>query len=156
MSFLLAMQENRNPRWLSFVGTSGTGKTYLAEQIFQWAKKQRHMMQHPNLCCPVLKRFWPKLLKDLRDGQYWLIDDLAEANFLFLDEVVIEHDPTGFAKDKLAELLSRRCGHWTVITSNLDMERIHSLDGRIASRMIRGGSEVAEVNTIDFAMRDTI
>ena len=47
----------------------------------------------------------------------------------------------------LYDLLNSRLGRWTVITSNVNLQGIaEDIDGRIASRMIRGGSVVVEVD----------
>lgn len=145
------------PRWLSFVGISGTGKTFLARQVYEiakgfpWPTKPRH--GQGALINPVRSVFWPKLLSRLRNKEFWMIDELAECSFVFLDEIAVEHDPSGFAKDKLCELLSRRVRSWTVLTSNLTLEKLAVLDTRIPSRMIRDGSVAVEMNTQDFALR---
>lgn len=143
------------PCWLSFVGTSGTGKTFLANSIYTWAATCPHLTFHKTLLSGISKRFWPKLVTRLRDGEYWAIDDLSESNFVFLDEIAVEHDPSGFAKDKLCELLSRRVGKWTLLTSNLNLEKLGEMDARIPSRMIRDGSVVVDCSTTDFALRET-
>src|SRR6185369_910740 len=110
--------ESSRPTWLSFVGSSGTGKTFLAESVYGYARMCDNLIYHRSLLSGVTKRFWPKLVTKLRDQEFWQIDDLADANFVFLDEIAVEHDPSGFAKDKLCELLSRRVGKWTLLTSN--------------------------------------
>lgn len=143
-----------NPRWLSLVGNSGTGKTFLAEKVYQSARCNPDLTTHRELINPVLKVFWPKLLSQLRDGDYYRIRDLTDANFVFIDEIAVEHDPSGFGKDKLCELLSSRVNKWTILTSNLTLEKLAQIDTRISSRMIRGGSVVVETNAIDFYLRE--
>lgn len=145
------------PRWLSLLGISGTGKTLLAGEVYKWAKacqwinKINH--RQGGLIDTVRKVFWPKLLTKLRNQEYWLLDELAECNFVFLDEIAVEHDPSGFAKDKLCELLSRRVRGWTVLTSNLTLGKLAELDARIPSRMIRDGSVAVEMQTQDYSLR---
>lgn len=142
------------PCWLSFVGTSGTGKTFLSESIYAVAKKMcPHLTIHRELVSGVYKYFWPRLVTKLREGEYWIVEDLAMANFVFLDEIAVEHDPSGFAKDKLCELLSRRVGKWTLLTSNLSLEKLGEMDARIPSRMIRDGSVVVDCSTQDYSLR---
>lgn len=140
-------------RWLSFLGGSGTGKTFLSQMIFERAKQCPHLTKHRELLAPVSKVFWPKLLTHLRCGEYERLRDACDANFLFIDEIAIEHDPRGFARDKLCELISSRVGMWTLITSNLTLEKIAEMDTRISSRMIRCGSRVVECDTVDFSLR---
>jgi DNA replication protein DnaC len=142
-----------DPRWLSFLGNSGTGKTMISKTLYGRAMGVERLTTHPQLICGVAKTFWPKLVSDLRAQKYWLLDDLVDANFVFIDEIAVEHDPSGFAKDKLCELLSRRVGKWTLITSNLNLEKLSEIDARISSRMIRGKSVVCECDTTDYFLR---
>lgn len=91
---------------------------------------------------------------DLRSGsEYERIAEMRRWPFLVLDEVFAERDTTGFATEHLTTLLCSRVGRWTVITSNLGLAEIQKYDMRLASRMIRGGSMVVEVNTKDFSSR---
>jgi len=121
--------------------------------VYRLAAGNEKLSRHPVLINGVAKAFWPKLLSELRNREYHRIDDLAEANFVFLDELSVEHDPSGFGRDKLCELLSRRIGKWTLITSNLTLQKLADIDTRISSRMIRDRSVVVEVTTTDFALR---
>ncbi len=147
------IDDEGEPRWLSLIGNSGTGKTFLAEKVFQKMRGHPLLMEHRELINPVIKIFWPKLLSQLRDGDYYRIRDLADANFVFIDEIAVEHDPSGFGKDKLCELLSSRVKKWTILTSNLTLEKLSNIDTRISSRMIRGGSVVVETDAMDFYLR---
>ena len=149
----MANPSTKPRRWLSFTGPSGTGKTFMAMMIRDAAKKFHHLTYSDTLINPILVRYWPKLITALRNGEYHWIEDLGDANVVFLDEVVVEHDPSGFVTDKLCDLLSRRVGKWTVITSNLTLEKLQAIDNRIASRMVRDGSVVVECNTTDYALR---
>ena len=151
--WVCAMQTEQTPRWLSLVGESGTGKTMLALAALAEARCTPGIMHHKSLRCPIINTYWPTLLNQLRDGQYYRVTDLIGANVVLIDELTIDHDPSGFAADKLCHILSGRVGKWTLITSNLTIERIEQLDRRIASRMVRGGSVVINCNTQDYAMR---
>lgn len=151
--FRCELFDQGKPRWLSLIGNSGTGKTFLAEKVFRSASCTPGLTAHRELINPVMKVFWPKLLSQLRDGDYYRIRDLSDANFVFIDEIAVEHDPSGFGKDKLCELLSSRVNKWTVLTSNLTLEKLAQIDTRISSRMIRGGSVVVETNAMDFFLR---
>lgn len=151
--FVDDMRSKQPPRWLSFVGPSGVGKTFLANLITSQAMKMPHLTTHWDLKCGACFAFWPKVLSDLRNAKFHLMSDLSDAHFLFLDEVVVEHDPNGFGQDKLSELFSRRANKWTVITSNKTVAQLSSIDRRIASRMVRGESVVVGCETIDYAMR---
>lgn len=139
------------PRWLSFLGRTGTGKTFLADLLLTVCHPG--LSRHPTLANGLRRHYWPTLLEKLRDQKYWLMAEIAEANLVFLDELVLEHDPTGFAKDKLCEILGRRIGKWTIFTSNLDLEQFERIDPRITSRLIRGANTVKICNTTDYSLR---
>lgn len=138
--------------WLSFTGLSGVGKTFLARMALAAAKEAPGMMEHRTLSCPVVTTYWPTLLNKLREGEYHRVTDLIAANVVLLDELTIDHDPSGFGADRLCHILSGRVGKWTLITSNLTISQIADIDPRIASRMVRGGSVVLNCNTQDYAM----
>ena len=144
-------------RWLSFVGTSGIGKTFLANILFQSARKCLHLAQHVELINGVARVTWPDVVRRLRDGEHWLTKDLEDRNWLLVDEIGSSHDKTGFTTDALASLAAARVGKWTMFTCNKKLASIASeIDTRIASRMVRDGSVVVEVDTQDFALRKTI
>jgi DNA replication protein DnaC len=154
MGWTLKAIEGWKPKhWLSLTGDSGTGKTYLCRMALDVIKTDTALMRHSWLSCPVIYSYWPTLLNRLRDGEYYRLTDMISANVVLLDELTIDHDPSGFAADKLCHILSGRVGKWTLITSNLTIERIEELDRRIASRMVRDGSKILNCNTQDYAMR---
>lgn len=142
------------PRWLSLLGPSGTGKTFLAGLVFDALLATRpRLREHSDLISGAHTGFWPELVTRVRDGDYWRISTLSEANLVFLDEIVVEHDPSGMIRDKLAELLTRRVGKWTILTSNLKVDKLGEIDQRIPSRMLRDGNLVVDMDTIDYALR---
>ena len=98
--------------------------------------------------------FWPSLLREIRkregEESFYVA---CEVNLLVLDEIKGHHDPSGFAKDTLYELINRRIGRWTVITSNLTMSGLEAIDARIASRLTRTPNVIVECNTKPYAKR---
>lgn len=125
----------------------------LAKAIHQVGRKMNHLKLHKELLNGVHFAYWPQLLDQLREREFWRLTTCCTANLLVLDELTIDHDPNGFAADKLSQMLSRRVGHWTVITTNLTIDRIDGIDGRIASRMVRDGSKVVNIGADDYARR---
>ena len=70
--------------------------------------------------------------------QYGYNSYAEKADLLFVDDIGAEKDTTGFVKGKLCELLSRRLGKWTLLTSNLTLTDMgENYDNRISSRIIR-------------------
>lgn len=137
--FITAYKRGLTPRWLSLLGTSGAGKTMLARKIRE--------------VCNVTFKPWTRVCQMLRDGEYRWFQDLIGIDFLVLDDIGSEYK-TDFVVAKLYELLSCRTQKWTVITANLSLEQIGTnLDPRIASRMLRDGSVVVDVDVTDFNLR---
>ena len=98
--------------------------------------------------------YWPDFVQQLKLGErYQYRNDMKKWPLLLLDDVGSERDPSGFAAEELNTLLGCRMDRWTMLTSNLNIEAIRKIDGRISSRMIRGKNLCVEVNTVDFAER---
>lgn len=156
--FIRAMQEKCAPYWLSLIGSSGTGKTHLARRIYRWHQEcslVRDGMNAEGSEIIYAREWcrWPELaaLLQANDG-FGQLHDIRVAKFAVLDEVGGEFDKTGHATNCLSRILCGRVGKWTVITSNLTMDDVEKLDARIASRMIRDGSVVVDVNAEDYAL----
>lgn len=137
------------PRWLSFVGESGTGKTFLCNLIREAAPA--HFKNHPSFKRAGYCVKWSNLISGLRDGDFSIHEEPWP--LLMIDDVGASTD-TEFAAAQLSRLLNERMGKWTLITSNLTLEGISNrIDMRITSRLVRGNNVCVEVETIDFALR---
>ena len=152
-----AMLRHESPRWLTLLGPSGTGKTFLARMIYQIAIQNlrsyegRDGWPHARLIRWVN---WRKFCDLVRSGDYTRTEYVIEPWMAVLDDVGAEYDPSGFLTSKLDRVINERLRRWTVVTCNLSLEEIsEKLDRRIASRMIRDGNKVIEVNATDFALR---
>lgn len=167
--FVADMLAHKPPRWISFLGSSGAGKTMLARWInsmfkrhldwqIDWPKTERTKTALNPFGEIIRDRgdyvSWARIARLLRDGEYRVLDDLCVLSFLVLDDIGAEYG-TPFIDAKLYELLSRRERKWTVITGNLSLSDIEQrIDARISSRMIRHGSVVIDVDVPDFNLRD--
>lgn len=146
-----AFKENRAPRWISFLGTSGTGKTHCASKLWNWSALRSNWAKTEYARHGI---FWPDFVQKLRAGHsFQLRDDLKRWPVLFLDDIGAERDPSGFASEELNTLLSCRMGKWTIITSNKGIEGLRSIDARISSRLIRDNNICLEVNSADYSIR---
>jgi DNA replication protein DnaC len=161
--FIKAMKTGQPPFWLSILGSSGAGKTHLAKRIYNWhqacgrfetqVKPSESGM--PEIIYPREWCNWTKLASRLKgnDG-YERLKELEDASFVVIDEIGATRDVSGHVTDCLANLLSARVGKWTIITSNLTLGDVQrSVDTRVASRMLRGGSLVVDVNVRDYNLR---
>jgi DNA replication protein DnaC len=158
--FIRAIKAKKKPYWLSLLGTSGAGKTFLAKKIWRWYKRSIFFqskvhedtgeIEYPGQFC-----FWPNMAGNLLGNQgYGLLDDLGQDRLVVFDEIGADRDPSGHVRDCLARVLSKRVGKWTIITSNKSLEQIQTdIDTRVASRMVRDGSEVVDVEVTDYALR---
>jgi len=152
-----AMLRHESPRWLTLLGPSGTGKTYLARMIYRIARNNlmgyegRDGWPHTRLMRWIN---WRKFCDLIRGGDYTRTEFVIDPWMAVLDDIGAEYDPSGFLTSKLDRVINERLRKWTVVTCNLSLEEISSkLDRRIASRMIRDGNKVIEVNATDFALR---
>ena len=146
------------PRWISLLGPCGIGKTMLGEKIYAGAKafcKEHPRLENGRRERRVQRGMWPKMANALRDGEYELLGQFASAWMVFIDDIGAEYcSKSTFITSKLFDLCTERVGKWTVLTSNLSLEDIATrLDARIASRMLRGGSVVVEVDVQDYNTR---
>lgn len=149
---------DEEPRWLTLVGLSGTGKTHIAKKILEfWRARGRWKYVNGiigNVTTIGDSRFisWLKYLNRARDGQHSEVYSISETDFVVIDDIGTESG-SDFANEKLYELLDSRVGKWTVITSNLGMDHLAKIDTRITSRMIRGESVVVETALRDWNLR---
>lgn len=153
ISFHADLMQSRNPRWLSLLGKSDTGKTHCAKAIWREIKRSNLRWNPGHLEFQPVFTYWPKLVEEMRDGNYGEFRDMAKWPYLCLDEIGAERDPNGFSAEKLSILLGSRTGRWTVITGNLGMADVAKIDLRIASRMERDGSQIVQLTTARFATR---
>ena len=157
--FLADMVQGHPPRWLSLLGTSGAGKTFLADLIL--AAVKRHKLSETEVSLAgisyagtVRMIFEVSLERMLQSREWGRFGDICNARFAVIDEIMGDLVPREISGPKLASLAERRLNRWTVFTANVGLQAIKEMrDARIASRMLRGGSEVIDVDVIDFNLR---
>ncbi len=171
VSFIDDLFSNRQPRWLSILGTSGAGKTMLAKRIWQLFRDHRHMKINWDKTRPTVTHSmprgrivrwrggfinWGKAVNRMLEGDYEFIEDVRTYDFFAIDDIVSEYQKMReLSASKLYDVLESRLGKWTVFTANLGLEAIgNTLDPRIASRMIRNNSTVVDVDVPDFNLRN--
>lgn len=161
--FCADMMRGENPHWLSFLGSTGAGKTHLAKQInsFFLRHLEGRLIPNQNLTRTQHRMrggfvSWRRQSERLRNGDYDAMRGIREDYFVVLDDIGSEYKAkSDFITAKLDEIIDSRLGKWTVITANLSLEQISEhLDVRIASRLLRGGSEVIDVDVPDYNLRD--
>jgi len=146
-----AFKAKESPRWLSLIGSSGTGKTHICRQLWNYAKQMSDWSRMDYFAQVV---FWPEFVQRLRAGDsFEMRREMQRWPVLFLDDIGAERDPSGFAAEELNTLLGCRIDRWTLITSNKDAEGIKAIDGRIFSRLIRGNNICVGIDTKDYSER---
>jgi hypothetical protein len=146
-------------RWLTLLGNSGTGKSYLARTLLTRFKTvwgaflpSHGVKQHTR----AYWGSWPRMLDRMRGGNY--VDGILinESDFVVIDEIGADRDRTGFARDQLFKFSNRLIGKWAVLTGNCKLSDVaETIDERVASRLIRDGNECVQIDTTDFALRET-
>ena len=148
------------PRWLTIVGKSGTGKTFLAKAVYRYvlrnaAKSVKICGENGLFAGDCIATAADRLAESWRGNFRGVSPDEERADLLFLDDLGTTADKSGFITDAFYRLLSRRMGRWTIITSNLSGEAIKAMDARLYDRMLRDGNRVAAIkNAKSFSERN--
>ena len=146
-----AFKSKSDRRWLSLVGSSGTGKTHIARRLWQYAQENCDWSRFDYFPKMI---FWPDFVQKLRAGDaFEMRQEMKRWPVLFLDDIGAERDPSGFAAEELNTLLACRIDRWTLITSNKDIDGLKAVDMRIASRLVRRPNICVGINTKDYAER---
>ncbi len=154
IDYLEAYQKKQAPRWLTLTGPSGVGKTHVGRRCWKFMSQRADWSE----CRYTHKEVsWGQLIDSLRSGDGWeVFQDMRRWPVLFLDDVFAQHDPNGFAVDRLFNLLASRERKWTIITSNATLKQIAAVERRIADRMIRGNNSWLNVDTQSYSLRQCI
>lgn len=163
--------QDRQPYWLSLLGTSGAGKTMLARLIWHIFRDWKHTeinwpatkrTQTPETPRGRIIRYrggfinWGNAINNrMLKGDYDFLEDMRDYSFFAIDDIASEYERhRELSASKLYNVLEARLGKWTVVTANLSLDQIgSSLDTRIASRMLRNESVVVDVNVEDYSLR---
>lgn len=157
--YIAMLRDNKRPIWLSFVGNSGVGKTYLARQVFNFAirkiaKSYKTYGENGIYVGDCYATTADRLAEMWREQKNSRSDDYATADILFIDDIGTTADRSGFITDAMYSLLSRRIGKWTILTSNLSYSAIsEQFDERLADRMIRDGNIVVKMDCESYSRR---
>jgi DNA replication protein DnaC len=152
--FIRDMALGTAPRWLSFLGRSGTGKTHLARSINRFFKAEAATYIELTTGAHFSRRGgfigWRKVVDHLRNGDYGIMDVVCNDWFVALDDIGAER-ASDFSLSKLDQVIDARLGKWTVITCNFSRQEIaEHMDVRIASRLGRGKNVIVD----DICVRD--
>jgi DNA replication protein DnaC len=172
VSFIDDLFNDRTPRWLSLLGTSGAGKTMLASRVARLFREHRadkidwprtegtRTSARPHGRIVRWKGGfinWGEAINDrmLRAGDYAFLDDMRSYDLFVIDDILSEYEKhRSLSASKLYFVLEGRLRRWTVITANVSLRQIGELlDHRIASRMLRGGGVVVDVDVPDYNVR---
>jgi len=138
-------------RWLSLLGPSGIGKTYILRQAIACLDRARlsgawKVPTPPGQRGPQIAHLIPA--EDLQD---WRAPrDYAKYDVLYLEDIGSGSDLDAGSgrvlRGRIAELLQLRTGRWTMLCSNSTRPDIATtLDLRIASRLKRDESTCLEL-----------
>lgn len=129
------------PYWLTLFGRSGCGKTLLSAHARDFLRRVGARAEFRN---------WPRVLEAIYHRDGGLLEQMASAPVLILDDVGAEYTCSAktsqFSASKLYLLAEARQGKWTLLTSNLDYDGMTSeLGARFASRVYRNNAVVVDM-----------
>lgn len=149
--FTLAFKFQHTPRWITFLGDTGTGKSHCGRRL--WNHMAARTNWH-NARFIQQEIYWPRFVSDLRSGNSFdQLHDMITWPVLFLDDIGAERDTTGFASEQLNMLVGSRENKWTILTSNLFLDQLGGIDPRISDRIIREPNIFVQVKTDSYALR---
>lgn len=156
--FAQDMRLRREPYWLTMLGSSGAGKTHLAAALWGFFLEvggYYYRKDNGALCVHTGQfLYWPDFVDEMKRGDYSRGKDLRDDWFVVIDDIGAEHTTTDNAKRQLSNILDKRLGKWTVLTSNKSHAQIEKdIDARAASRLLRGNSALIQVDVTDFNLR---
>lgn len=130
------------PHSLSLLGVSGCGKTHMA-------RLARAALLDAGVKCQLWR--WGDVLDAVRQGNKGdFLRQIDRMRVLVIDDIGAENfgstRAVDFSLTELGRLLDTRAGRWTLLTSNLLLRQLGELDARCASRMLRNGGRVAELD----------
>ena len=117
--WLFTQSKKSDPYWCSLLGTSGTGKTYLADQCKNKIEQlglnlYKCRFSGINQYKDVKFIYWPSFSRKLRGAEYGIIDFAIETDILFIDDLGAENK-SDYILGALNEICNRRLSKWTFI-----------------------------------------
>ena len=163
INFCISMGSARTPGyWLTLCGKSGIGKTMLAKLCARFFHRHLEMFVDERADPARERRLrkggfkaWGDAITEMIGGDFTGLRNLRSDWFVVLDDIGTEHvRHRELATAKLYEVLNAREGLFTIITTNLSVQQVgEQMDTRIASRIIRHGAVVVDINAKDFNLR---
>jgi DNA replication protein DnaC len=163
MLYTMALGISKKPsrgKTVVMFGNNGSGKTRLIKKLSAWfaqvAIKLPLVLREDNnemgLACQEY-RHWPSVVDGFQKRKdFNAVDRLMLANVLFLDDIGAEHDPSGFAREQIYLILSRREFRWNFLTTNYaPSEWAEKFEQRIASRLFRNAEQIDLSQVPDFS-----
>lgn len=157
-AFCSAVLNRESPRWLSALGPSGIGKTFLLKQVFKFLKNEAwnarwKLPTATGQRTPTLAHISPAIhLIDWKSPK-----DYAQYDLIYVEDIGagagLEKGAGAVLRSRIAELLQLRSNKFTLLCANMGREALTDhFDGRIGSRLGRDESVVIEfpITTPDF------
>lgn len=145
--FVNAVMMRQPPkRWLTLLGASGIGKTFILKQAFEFLEEHMRVKRGSGTGFAQCAHIIPA--RDLTDWQS--PRDYGAYDLIYVEDIGSGSDDSvgsgRVTRSRVTELMQLRSGKWTMADANLSVADIEArLDGRIASRLKRDGSWLLDI-----------
>lgn len=149
-------------RTIVVYGENGSGKSRLLRQVTKWASLTAQFMPFvirkdlgdATGLAWVKSCHWPSVVDEFQKRQdIGIMDELMDASLMVADDIGAEHDPSGFGREQLYLLLSRREFRWNLFSTNFPPDGWNEkLERRIASRLFRNAEHIDLSKVPDFSI----
>lgn len=151
-------RNERNGTLLVLAGNTGVGKTHVASCVYTFSCKlamtayERGAWGNARIPSSSYIHF-PELVDRVREGKLEGFTQLCGHDLVVLDDIGAEQDPFKQGADKLCQLLTKREGKFTLVTTNVvPAQWPQKWDLRIADRLMRDSVIVDLFNVPSYSL----
>ncbi len=151
--------------WLTLSGKNGCGKTMLARQLFNFARRVdpygssiwRQTDSNTTRRPKVVWLDYVAFISRCKNGEHDLPEYLGEDWLVVMDDFGAARDKSGYDAEIAFRFCNARRDGFTIFTTNFERKDIaDKIDPRISSRMVRDNNRAVTITAGDYGVRQTL